>query len=192
MKNRLVIALVACFVVGLGPTAPALASTGQSAEINAVQDVSEAPTADGLEVDALATDLQILFEEVMIVDDYGVVSFNEARAAELLGPEAATDLSSQLTMSSGAGLATVGGPKLLASTASTGQSFVDCMVQNSVLGLVGGLVGGAYTELIRQQKWDELAEALLPRLVRAGFAGGVAGVVVSLATGAVQCSFFRS
>ncbi len=66
------------------------------------------------------------------------------------------------------------------------------MIQNSVIGLASGIIGGAFYELIRQKAWNELAEALLPRLVRAGVTGGVAGVVVSLGVSAVQCAFFNN
>jgi len=136
----------------------------------------------------LADALETVFTEVVVFDDSGrLVSYDEGRAVELLGSTEAEKLTRQVEEARG--LETGSASRV---SAASSNSFVDCMVQNSVIGLVSGVATGAYAELIREQKWDELAEKLLPRLVRSGFTGGVIGIVGSLAAGAVQCSFFNN
>lgn len=138
----------------------------------------------------LSQTLETLFEEVMVIDESGIVSYDEEKAVELLGAEEAAALTVQLEA---AAL-----PRTAGATADSGQvraaasnSFVDCMVENSVIGLVSGVVSGSFAELIREKKWDELAEKLWPKLVRAGVAGGVVGVAASLAASSVQCTIFN-
>ncbi|WP_461636409.1 hypothetical protein [Glutamicibacter soli] len=140
----------------------------------------------------LAKSLETLFEDVLIVDDRGnFVSYNEKAAVDLLGAEEASKLTAQIAEVQKQGqsrTAHVGGVPL--AKAAAGQDFVNCMVQNSVLGLISGAISGAYAELIREKQWYELAEKIMPKLVKAGFAGGVVGLVGSLGASAVQCAFF--
>ena len=72
--------------------------------------------------------------------------------------------------------------------AASGQSFVQCMADKSILGLIGGMTSGVYVELIREKKFYELAQKIMPRLVKAGFAGGMVGLVGSLGVSAIICS----
>ncbi|MGP5220770.1 hypothetical protein [Arthrobacter rhombi] len=138
------------------------------------------------DVNALSNDLEVLFEEVITYDANGVVSFNQARAEELLGAEQADEIRGQLSESQSSTLTRRG-----ATTMGAGGEFVDCMVQNSVIGLVGGIATGAFAELIMEKRWQVLAEKLMPRLIKAGVTGGVVGVVGGLAASSVQCTVFK-
>ncbi len=164
----------------MGPGAAYAAPTDESHIVN--------ESAGAASPEQLAGALETVFTEVVVLDESGrLVSYDEDRAVELLGEKEAAELTRQVEAARGL----VAGPASRVAAASA-NSFVDCMVQNSVIGLISGVATGAYAELIREQKWDELAEKLLPRLVRSGFTGGVVGIVGSLAAGAVQCSFFNN
>lgn len=135
----------------------------------------------------LASSLQTLFEEVLVIDEQGgFVSYDETAATKLLGADEARSLGRQI------GLAQIQARsgKLPAQTLAA-NDFVGCMVENSVIGLVSGVVSGSFAELIREKKWDELAKKLWPKLVKAGVTGGVVGVAAGLAASAVQCTFFE-
>lgn len=139
----------------------------------------------------LAKSLETLFEKVLVVDERGnFVSYNEKAAVDLLGAEEASKLTAQIAevQKQSQSRTTTGGVPI--SKAAAGQDFVNCMVQNSVLGLISGAISGSYAELIREKQWYELAEKIMPKLVKAGFAGGVVGLVGSLGASAVQCAFF--
>lgn len=181
------------FKLSVGVIAGALAiamivpTAANAAPVVASQPASAVATRDVHNVNQLATGLETLFTEVITYDANGVVSFDVQSATNLLGAEVAADLEQQLNQKRAHSQSAPGSMQLFAQ-----RSFVDCMVQNSVIGLVSGIIGGTFAELIRQKAWQELAEALLPRLVRAGVTGGVAGVVVSLGASAVQCTFFNN
>jgi len=145
---------------------------------------STVATADvAIDAGQLSTALESLFTDVITFDEQGLISFDVQNATELLGAEKALELDRQLRESS---VASLSGMTLMA----TGQAYVDCIVESSVLGLIGGIITGSFVELIREKKWDELAKRLLPRLVKSGVTGGVVGVVGSLAASAVGCAIF--
>ena len=128
--------------------------------------------------------LERLFTEAVILDSEGnLVSYDESAAIEIVGEEEAGNLTAAVEQAQtqqqmrSSGMA----------TASESQSFVDCMVENSVLGLVGGIASGSYAELIREKKWDELGEKVWPKVAKAGVTGGAVGVASSLAASSVQC-----
>lgn len=162
-------------------------TAANAAPVIAPQQTSAIAVVDVLEVNQLATGLETLFTEVMTYDANGLVSFDVQSATDLLGADVAADLEQQLNQKRANSLSFPASIQMFAQL-----SFVDCMIQNSVIGLVSGIIGGSFYELIRQKAWNELAEALLPRLVRAGVTGGVAGVVASLGASAVQCTFFNN
>ena len=179
--------------VAIGAIAGALAiamivpTAANAAPVVAPQQTSTVAVVDVLEVNQLATGLETLFTEVMTYDANGVVSFDVQSATNLLGAEVAADLEQQLNQKRANSLSAPTSMQTLAQL-----SFIDRMIQNSVIGLVSGIIGGAFVELIQQKAWQELAEALLPRLVRAGVTGGIVGVVASLGASAVLCTFFNN
>jgi hypothetical protein len=170
-------ALSGALALGLIAPAASAAPVGDTprAAVAAVGD--ERPPAE------LASSLEALFEDAIVIDSSGIVSFDEAKVADVVGEEEAAKLAASFRDTQARG-------SLPQARAAAGNDFVNCMVENSVIGLVSGVVSGSFAELIREKKWDELAEKLWPKLVRSGFAGGVVGVAASLAAGAVQCSLF--
>ncbi|MBF4548691.1 MULTISPECIES: hypothetical protein [unclassified Pseudoclavibacter] len=186
VRNRLVMSataatLAAAFFVPTTATASPSTTTFTAASSGAMTQGQEAE---------LAQTLESLFEEALILGPDGVVSYDQEKAASIIGEQEAADIGASLEAARAQGA----GPQALQSSqaraASTGNAFVDCMVENSVIGLISGIVSGEIAELIRDKKWDEVAEKVGPKLVRAGVAGGIAGVAASLAAGAVQCSLF--
>lgn len=126
--------------------------------------------------------LELIFTEVVVLDDDGeIVDYNEDMAVELVGEEAADELTEAVQQARQAGN----------TQPRSSQSFVDCMVQNSVLGLVSGAASGAYAELIREKRWDELGQRIWPKVANAGVQGGAVGVAAGLAASSVQCTFWR-
>jgi hypothetical protein len=173
-------------IAGARAFAMTVPTAANAAPMVAPQQTPTVAAADVFEVNQLTTGLETLFTEVITYDANGVVAFDAQSATELLGSELAADLEQQLSQKIANSLSNSASRQMFAQ-----QSFVDCMVQNSVIGLVSGVVGGAFIELVKQKAWTALAEARLPRLVRAGVTGGVAGVVASLAAFAVQCTWFN-
>lgn len=171
-------------VAGLLAFALVTPTAANAAPVAASYQSSTVASAD-VAVDAgqLSTALESLFTDVITFDEHGLTSFDVQNATELLGAEKALELDRQLREAS---VASLSGMTLMA----TGQAYVDCIVESSVLGLIAGLVTGSFVELIREKKWDELAKKLLPRLVKSGVTGGVIGVVGSLAASAVGCAIF--
>lgn len=165
----------------LVPTAANAASLSSSSNA-AVEE-----TAEARQTERLSTDLETLFTQVMTFDESGVVSFDAEAATTLLGAEATADLQQQLAQGE-----TYSEQSRMSMMATTQQTFTECMVQNSLIGLVAGVATGAFAELIRDKQWDLLAKKLLPSLARAGFQGGIVGIVGGLALSSVQCTMFRS
>ncbi|MDJ0336625.1 hypothetical protein [Cryobacterium sp. PH31-O1] len=143
--------------------------------------------AEASEVDILASSLETLFTDVITYDTDGISTYDVAAATELLGARQALAIETQLEQARASASSNTESNV----TAKSSTNFVDCMVQGSVLGLIGGLVIGTLAELVRQKLWIELAEAVLPKLVRAGIGGGVIGIAGGLAVAAVQCSVFE-
>ena len=147
-----------------------------------------ATTAAGSEQAEFRDTLKSLFTEAVILDQNGnLVSYNENAAVKILGKSEASKLTNAVQQSQAQQKMRNSGM----ATAAEDQSFVDCMVENSVLGLVGGVASGAYAQLIRDKKWDELAEKVWPKVAKAGVQGGAAGLAAGLAVSAVQCTVFN-
>ncbi|MGO3884700.1 MAG: hypothetical protein ACTJHU_00250 [Mycetocola sp.] len=178
IRSKLTITSVvalAAFALAAPMSATAVQPSHTSTTINAVDYSAE----------ELASGLEELFTEAIILDESGIASIDEDKLRSLIGDAEASKILQQYDQAT-----PQSSPRTMKAMAAK-QSFVDCMVQNSVLGLITGISTGVYGEYIRKQQWQELAEKLLPRLVKAGVGGGVAGVVVGLAASAVQCSVFN-
>lgn len=132
-----------------------------------------------------ATTLEAVFTKAIVLDNSGIVSIDENELRSILGDEEASKVIIQI---SAAPQSSGKAGTLNTARAASNRSFVDCMIDSSVLGLIGGMSSGIYAELIREKKFYELAEKIMPRLIKAGVAGGVAGVVGGLAVSAIVCS----
>lgn len=133
----------------------------------------------------LATMLESVFTKAIILDDHGVASIDQDELRSVLGETEASKVINQLSASerNSGKMGTFN-----VARAASGQSFVQCMADKSILGLIGGMTSGVYVELIREKKFYELAQKIMPRLVKAGFAGGMVGLVGSLGVSAIICS----
>lgn len=134
----------------------------------------------------LAATLESVFTDAIILSDSGVVSVDRDKLRSILGDAEASKVIDQLLVAE-QGVAwegTLG----IAQPAASGQAFVNCMVDKSILGLIGGMNGGIYAELVRKKEFYELAQKIMPRLIKAGVGGGIAGVVGGLAVSAILCT----
>lgn len=160
-----------------------------NASDTATSNTSAAVTVNSAQAEQEFTDtLERLFTEAVILDSEGnLVSYDEAAAVDIVGAEEAGKLTAAVQQAQNTQQMRNSGM----ATAAESQSFVDCMVENSVLGLVGGIASGSYAELIREKKWDELGEKVWPKVAKAGVTGGAVGVAAGLAASSVQCTFFN-
>lgn len=156
----------------------------------AAPQTSTSPTAPVVSLEEsstqeLAKTLENVFTKAITLDDSGIASIDQNQLRAILGDKEASKVIGQLSATQ-QNSGKVG--SLNTARAASGRSFVDCMVDSSILGLIGGMSSGIYAELIREKKFYELAEKIMPRLIKAGVGGGVAGVVGSLAVSAIVCS----
>lgn len=96
----------------------------------------------------LAKTLENVFTKAIILDDSGIVSVNQNELRKILGPTEANKIIEEISKSQ-PNTESLG--TLQIAQRASGQSFVDCMVDKSVLGLIGGMTSGVYAELIREK-----------------------------------------
>ncbi|CBT77459.1 hypothetical protein ACTXJR_16685 [Glutamicibacter ardleyensis] len=120
------------------------------------------------------------------MNDSGVVSVDSGKPRSILGDAEASKVINQLSVieQGVAGKGALG----IAQPAASGQAFANCIVGKNMLGLIGGMNGGIYAELVRKKEFYELARNIMLRLIKAGVGGGIAGVVCGLAVTAILCT----
>ncbi|GAB3620973.1 hypothetical protein GCM10027417_22340 [Glutamicibacter endophyticus] len=179
--NRVITGAIATIAaIGLVVPSAALAAPGPDSSAIAYNATLKESSAE-----ELARVLEDVFTDAIVLGDSGIISIDQNELTSILGEKEAGKVIAALSSSRelNAPIGAFGVAK-----AAAGRSFVDCMIDSSVLGFISGMSSGIYAELIRKKEFYELAQRIMPRLIKAGVGGGIAGIVGGLAVSAIVCS----